>query len=157
MFWWMFVFLVYWLILFVICYVVSDYSQKFLYDESTPYIGLKIAGGTFLMAILMAWFKPSFDSMFTTQLHWTLLQAIVWVAVFILVFRFHPTHAAAIGLGTFVVTSGLATIGVESLMGNTPEARRVDVAPVVKPLRKPAYPTPLPPLPVKKDAEPPQK
>jgi hypothetical protein len=152
-FWSIIVFLVYWLILFVFCFIVSDYSQKFLYDEATPYLGLKIAGGTFLMAILMARFKPSYDTMFTSNIHWTLLQAMIWTAIFIFVFRFHPKHAVALALGTFLVIGGMATIGVNSMMGETPAETHVQRAVPAKPLRKPAYPSPLP-IPEKANAEP---
>jgi hypothetical protein len=144
MFWPIFVFLVYWVILFVVCFIVSEYSQKFLYDEATPMLGWKVAGGTFLMALLLARFRTSYDTMFTSEIHWTLLQAIIWVVLFAFLFRFHFLHAAAIGLGTFVVVSGLASIGVDSLMGNTPEAARVQIARPAKPLRKPAYVGPAP-------------
>jgi hypothetical protein len=148
-FWAIFVFLVYWLILFVVCYIVSDYGQNFLYDETTPMLALKVAGGTFLMAILLAKFKPSFDTMFTANIHWTLLQAFIWVRIFLFVFRFHPKHAVALGLALFLVAPGLATIAVDSLMSNTPEGRRPAIVPPAKPLRKPAYPSPIPPVPEK--------
>ncbi len=54
--------------------------------------------------------------MFTNNIMWTLLQAIVWPGVFILVFRFHPWHGLGLGLATMVLVSGLATMGVESLL-----------------------------------------
>jgi hypothetical protein len=142
MLWPIFVFLVYWLILFVVCFIVCDYSQKFLYDETTPYLGAKLAGGTFVMALLLTRFRTSYDTMFTSEIHWSLLQILVWVAIFTFVFRFHPKHAASLGVGTFLVIAGMASLGVDSLMGNTPEAARKEIAKPVKPLRKPAYAAP---------------
>jgi hypothetical protein len=113
--------LIYWLVLFVACYVVVEVGQDQLYDEVTPHSGLKVAGGSLVLAILLTtlrWYErpASFESMFTTNIVWTLLQAIVWTGVFILIFQFHPWHGFGLGLATMLLVSGLATMGVESLL-----------------------------------------
>src|SRR6185312_10011967 len=80
--------LIYWLVLFVACFVVVEFGHDQLYDEVTPHAGLKVAGGSLILAILLTTLKwaerpASFESMFTTNIHWTLLQAIVWAGIFI--------------------------------------------------------------------------
>src|SRR4051812_26918362 len=91
-------FMVYWLGVFVGCYVVIEIGQDQLYDEVTPRIGLKVVGGSLLLAGMLTLFyrmdlPTSYESMFTTNIMWTVLQAIVWFGVFMLVFQFHPWHA----------------------------------------------------------------
>jgi hypothetical protein len=108
-------FLAYWLILFVGCYVVVEYSQNYLYDEATPAIGLKLALGTAILAGLLMWTRTSFDTMFVTELPKTVLTGIVWFAVFTLIFRFQPQHGAVLGIVTMVLFTGVATLGVDSL------------------------------------------
>jgi hypothetical protein len=113
-------FLIYWLVLFVVCFVVVEFGHDQLYDEVTPHAGLKVAGGSLLLAILLTALRyydrpASFESMFTTNIIWTLFQAIVWAGVFILVFQFHPWHGLGLSLVTMLLVSGLATMGVDSL------------------------------------------
>jgi hypothetical protein len=113
--------LIYWLVLFVACYVVVEVGQDQLYDEVTPHSGLKVTGGSLIIAVLLTALRAkdhaaSFQNMFTTDFQWTVLQAIVWVGVFILIFQFHPWHGLGIGLATMLLVSGLATMGVESVL-----------------------------------------
>ena len=61
-------------------------------------------------------FPASFESMFTTNIGWTLLQGVVWFGVFMLILRFHPWHALGLGVATMLLCSGLATMGVESVL-----------------------------------------
>ncbi len=139
----MWAFLIYWLVLFVGCYVVIEIGQDQLYDEVTPYVALKVTGGTLLLALLLTWIRPSYDSMFTTSVGWTVLQALVWVGVFMLVFRFHPWHALGIGLATMLLVSGLATMGVNSILSPTPVvATRPGALATSKPVRQSLTPPP---------------
>jgi hypothetical protein len=113
--------LIYWLVLFVACFIVVEIGQDQLYDEVTPHAGLKVAGGTFLIAALLTTlrakgFPASFESMFTTNIAWTALQGVVWFLVFMLIFQFHPWHALGLGIATMLLVSGFATMGVESLL-----------------------------------------
>jgi uncharacterized membrane protein YdcZ (DUF606 family) len=113
--------LVYWLVMFVACFVVVEVGQDQLYDQVTPRAGLKVASGSLLLALLLTWLKvrgepASYDSMFTSNFAWTVLQGIVWFGVFTLIFQFHPWHALGLGLVTMVLVSGLATMGVESVL-----------------------------------------
>lgn len=113
--------LIYWLVLFVACFVVVEIGQDQLYDAVTPRAGLKVAGGSLLLAALLAGlraygFPATFESMFTTNIGWTLLQGVVWFLVFMLVLRFHPWHTFGLGVTTMLVCSGLATMGVESTL-----------------------------------------
>ena len=107
--------LIYWLVFFVACYIACEVGQDQFYDEVTPNVGLKVAGGSFILAALATWLKPSFDTMFTTEIAWTFLAAIVWFLVFTFILEFHPWHALAVGLVSMVLVCGLATMGVESL------------------------------------------
>ena len=75
--------LIYWLVLFVLCYIVVEVAQDQFYDAVTPKSGLKVAAGTLIFAGLATWLRPSLATMFTEDLAWTVLQAIVWFVVFI--------------------------------------------------------------------------
>jgi hypothetical protein len=113
--------LIYWLVMFVACFVVVEIGQDQLYDEVTPRAGLKVAAGSLLIAVLLTalrayGFAASFESMFTSNIAWTLLQGVVWFAVFTLIFQFHPWHALGLGIATMLMVSGLATMGVESIL-----------------------------------------
>jgi uncharacterized membrane protein YdcZ (DUF606 family) len=113
--------LIYWLVMFVACFVVVEVAQDQLYDEVTPRAGLKVASGSLLIALLLTWMRArgepvSYQSMFTTNIAWTVLQGIVWFGVFTLILQFHPWHALGLGLATMVMVCGLATMGVESVL-----------------------------------------
>jgi len=145
--WIILAFIVYWLILFVGCYVVVDYSQKYLYDESTSSFGLKLTGGTFLLALLMTILRKqtTYDTMFTSYIHWTVLQAIVWFGVFTLIFRFQPLHGLTLGVACFILMAGMSSLAVDSLTGEVPPEARIELHPPAKPPRRPASPNPMPP------------
>ncbi len=113
--------LIYWLVIFVACFVVVEVAQDQLYDEVTPHAGLKVTSGSLLIAILLTGLRhfgvaASFESMFTTNIAWTMLQGIVWFGVFALILQFHPWHAFGLGVATMLMVSGLATMGVESIL-----------------------------------------
>jgi hypothetical protein len=62
--------------------------------------------------------------MFTSNIMWTVLQGLVWFGVFTLIFQFHPWHALGIGIATMLLVTGLATMGVDSLLSkSTPTAQ----------------------------------
>jgi hypothetical protein len=133
--------LIYWLALFVACFVVTEIAQDQLYDEVTPRVGLKIAVGSLLLAILMVALPPSYDKMFTSDIAWTLLHAIAWFGVFTLIFQFHPPHALGLSLATFILVSGLATMGVESIMKPTPKTALSPARATNIPVRKSLAPS----------------
>jgi hypothetical protein len=126
-------FLIYWLVMVVASYIAVDVGQDQLYDEPTPMAGLKVAGGSLILAALTTWLHPSFESMFTAGIAWTVLQGIVWFAVFTLIYQFHPLHALAIGIPMMLMIPGVATLGVESMTKPTPATQtRVINEPVRK-------------------------
>jgi hypothetical protein len=95
-----------------------------------------------VLTILRAKGLPaSYESMFTTNIIWTVLQGLVWVGVFMLIFQFHPWHALGIGLATMLLVTGLATMGVESLL-NKPVPTTQSTRPLMgnKPVRQSATP-----------------
>jgi len=145
-------FLIYWLVMFVLSYIAVEVGQDQLYDEVTPMAGVKVASGSFLLAAMLTYFHPTFDSMFTTNIAWTVLQALVWLGVFILIYQFHPPHALAIALPLMLISSGFATMGVDSVMKPTPTLRPVSATPTSKPVRKSfgGRPAPAPPPATKK-------
>src|SRR5947209_3817949 len=96
-------FLIYWLVMYVISYIAVEIGQDTLYDEVTPMSGWKVAAGSFLLAAMLTYFHPTFDSMFTTSIAWTVLQAMVWCGVFILIYQFHPWHGLAIALPVMLI------------------------------------------------------
>ncbi len=135
-------FLIYWLAFFVACYTVCEVLQDMLYDEVTPGVGLKVAGGAAILAALATWLRPSFDTFFTADIAWTLLQAVVWFGVFVLILQFHPWHALGFSLVTMVLVTGLASLGVDSLTRPSravaPARSRPNNVPIRKSLGAPA-------------------
>ena len=136
--------LIYWLVMFVACFVVVEVGHDQLYDEVTPHAGLKVAGGSLLIALLLTVLKyynlpASYEAMFTTNIAWTFLQGIVWFAVFTLIFQFHPWHALGLGLVTMLLVTGLATMGVDSVLAPSAATQAASRAPVFsQPVRAPA-------------------
>jgi hypothetical protein len=147
-------FLIYWLVIFVACFVVVEIGQDQLYDEVTPRVGLKVAGGSALIAILLTTLRyygvaASFESMFTSNIAWTLLQGVVWFGVFTLIFQFHPWHAVGIGTATMLMVSGLATMGVESVLSRpAPNSAAARPFSPTKAVRQSLSPTSVPAPPV---------
>jgi hypothetical protein len=128
-------FLLYTFICFVISFILVEYGQKYLYDEVTPYVGLKVLAGAAVMGVLLTWRRSSFDTMFTSDLPYTALIAIAWAGVFILIFRFQPLHGAAFALAAVLLLPGLATIAVESVMRPSTNPATAPRS-TAKPLRK---------------------
>lgn len=113
--------LIYWLVMYVACFVVVEIGHDQLYDEIPPYAGLRVLGGSLLIAAVLTTLRAkglpaSYESMFTTNIIWTVLQGLVWVGVFMLIFQFHPWHALGLGLATMLLATGLATMGVDALL-----------------------------------------
>ncbi len=141
-------FLLYTFICFVVSFILVEYGHKYLYDEVTPYVGLKVLGGAVLMGGLLTWTKSSFDTMFTADLPYTALMAIAWAAIYILIFRFQPVHGALFALAAVLLLPGLATIAVQSVTATRPNPATVTPG-KAKPLRRtlggpPATPEPAP-------------
>jgi len=107
--------LIYWLMFFVVQYILLEYGQSYLYDETTPHFGLKVLAGSFLLALMAARFHSNFVTMFTTNIHWTLLQALAWVGIFTLLYQFQPLHALSLGLMGLVLVPPLGAMTVDSL------------------------------------------
>jgi len=140
-------FVVYWLVVFVGCYAVIEIAQDQLYDEVTPRVGLKVTAGSFLLAAMLTLFyranlPASFESMFTTNIMWTVFQGIVWFGVFMFIYQFHPWHALGLGIMTMLLISGLATMGVDSMLKPTPATISRPAAALNKPVRESLAPPP---------------
>ncbi|HEU5115884.1 MAG TPA: hypothetical protein VFT74_04340, partial [Isosphaeraceae bacterium] len=116
-------FLIYWLILYVACYITVEFGQNYLYDETTPMAWLKVAIGSALLAALLTYTRTGFDIILTEGFGWSVLQAMAWFVVFTLVFRFQPLHAFAIGVCAFFIVASTATLAVDSMTGMTPTPR----------------------------------
>jgi hypothetical protein len=139
--------LIYWLVIFVACFVVVEVAQDQLYDEVTPRAGLKVTCASLVIAMLLTALRyfgvpASFESMFTSNIAWTLLQGVVWFTVFTLILQFHPWHALGLGIVTMIMVSGLATMGVESIL-SPPAATSAAARPFAasKPVRQSLSPT----------------
>ncbi len=113
-------FLIYWLVMFVASYIIVDVGHDQLYDEPPPHEALRVAGGSLILAALLTWLRPTFDTMFTEDIAWTVLQGIVWFLVFMFIYQFHPPHAAAIGITALLLIPGVASMGVDSMTKPTP-------------------------------------
>jgi hypothetical protein len=137
-------FLIYWMVAFVGSYIVVEVGQDQLYDEVTPHVGLKVTGGSLILALLLTWLKPSYLTMFTTNIAWTVLLAIAWFGVFTLIFQFQPWHGFGLGIASMLLVSGLATMGVESILSPTPPSATRSASQVNKPVRESLAPAPVP-------------
>ena len=137
-------FLFYWLILFVVCFAVVEFGQTYLYDETTPSAGMKVALGSAILALVLTWTRTEFMTMFTGDLGKTVVLAIVSFVVFTLAFRFQPWHALPIGIISVLLISGTATMGVQSF---TNRDRPIESAarPVAKPFQRITKIAPLKP------------
>jgi hypothetical protein len=139
--------LIYWLVMFVVCFVVVEVGHDQLYDEITPHAGLKVAAGSLLIAIMLTTLRAkgvpaSYESMYTTNIIWTVLQAIIWFGVFTLIFQFHPWHALGLGIITMLMVCGLATMGVESVLSKpAPTTQRAGSNVLNQPVRQSVTPT----------------
>lgn len=118
-------FLVYWLILFVVSYMIVEFAHNYLYDEVVSGAGLKVLLGSLILAAMLTWTRSSLDTMFTSDLGRTVLQAVVWCVIFILVYRFQPLHGASIGLAAMLVITSLASLAVDSMVRSGPAAREI--------------------------------
>jgi hypothetical protein len=136
--------LIYWLVMFVLSYIAVEIGQDQLYDEVTPMSGVKVAGGSFLLAVMLTYFHPTFDSMFTSNIAWTVLQALIWIGVFLFIYQFHPWHALAIAVPLMLISSGFATMGVDSVMRPAPALRRASRLSATPAVRKSLAPPPAP-------------
>jgi len=137
-------FVIYWLVTFVGCFIVVEIAQDTLYDETTPRAGLKVGGGSFLLALLLTYFHPSFETMFTNDFFYTVFQAIVWFGVFTLILQFHPWHALGLSLLTLVLIAPLATMGVDSMLAPSAQTARRTSSAATQPVRKSLSPPPAP-------------
>ena len=136
-------FAIYFFVLFVACFIVVSQGQDTLYDEATPGAAPKVLLGSFILAVALTWTHSSFATMFTDDFGKTAIQGILWFGVFTLIFRFHPWHGLGIGLATMLIITGLATMGVDSLLSKTP-TERFETKAISTPIRRPAYSAPRP-------------
>jgi len=135
-------FLIYYILIFVACYIMVEFGQDFFYGEPTPGHAWKVALGALILAGLLTWTKSNYATMFTSEFMWTALQGIAWFAVFVLVFRFHPWHGAGIGLAAMLLLTGTATLVVDSMLTPRSTARIDTSRPATVPVRRPAYAPP---------------
>ncbi len=144
----------YWLILFAVCFAVVEFGQNYLYDETTPSSGLKVAGGSALLAIILTWTRTEFQTMFTAELGKTVILAIASFVIFTLILRFQPWHSLPISLITILLISGTATMGVQSF-ANRNRPLESAARPQNKPIRRTTQvsPTQRLPEPEKKPAK----
>jgi hypothetical protein len=138
-------FVFYWMVLFVVCYMVIEIAQDQLYDEVTPNTFVKVTVGSLIFAALLTWLHTSFDTMLTSDIAWTVLQAIIWFAVFTVLFQFQPQHAVAIATITFLLVAPMASMGVDSLTRPRTAIEAVRAKPTAKAVRKSLAPVAPPP------------
>lgn len=115
-------FCIYFLVLSVTTYIVADNAQSYFYNEKTAKLPLRVLASALIFAGLATWTKPSLDTMFSGQLHMTLLSAVVWMVVFMFVLGFELWHAAALGVGTMILVLGFA--GMAAKGWNTTAAEK---------------------------------
>jgi hypothetical protein len=110
----------YFVVLFAACFAVIEFGQTYLYDEKLARSGLRCLVGALILAAVHTYMRPSFDTMFTSRLPWTLLLGVIWFVVFLFVFQFHPPHALLIGVVTMIIAGGMAQMAADSLTSTRP-------------------------------------
>jgi hypothetical protein len=134
-------FLIYFVILFTVCYIVVEYGQNYFYDEVTPAVGAKVALGALILAGILTYTRSNFATMFTSDIAPTVFLAIAWSGIFILVFRFQPWHGFGLAMGTLLIFAGMSTLVVDSMLSPKPPGR-MDVNVENKPPRRSASGSP---------------
>lgn len=122
------IFLVYFLIFYVVSYILCEYGQAYLYDEVTPKMPLKVLAGSLIMAVGMTIARPRLDTMFTSDLGWTVILSIASMVIFTAAYQFQPWHAAGFGLAAFLFVGSLATTTGESLTTSSADPRTTSQA-----------------------------
>ena len=112
---WIWPFLIYWFILFVITYIITEYGHRYLYDELPKLTPVRVLVASLILAAMLTWTHSSLETMFTSDIKWTVLQAIIWSGVYVVVLTFQPLHGALMGLAAMVVVAGMSTIAVDSM------------------------------------------
>lgn len=112
---WLWTFLIYWLLLFVVCYIVTEVGQNHFYDEVTPLAWLKVGGSTLLLAGALTWWDPSSVDLFTDEIWLLAMLAVAAFVLFTVVMRFHAPHALMLGPVAVVLISIMAAMAVDSL------------------------------------------
>ena len=151
-------FSIYALTFFVFSFSVMEAAGFYLYDEKPKYAFLRCLGGSLILAALATYTHPSFDKMFIEKLGATVISGIIWVGVFMFIYSFHPWHALGIGLAVMVISTGLASMAVDSF--NVRDTRPIaDIRKANKAFRQsmPAGPVAPPTPPENKPAEPAKK
>jgi hypothetical protein len=130
-------FLIYYLLIFVVSYIVVDYGQYYFYDEVTASAPAKVALGALILAAILTKTHSNFATMFTSDIASTVILAIAWSGVFILIYRFQPWHGFGLAMATLLIFAGMATLVVDSML--TPRStQRYDTTKEYKPVRGPA-------------------
>ncbi len=129
-------FLIYSLILFAISYIVVEYGQNYLYEEVPKGVAWKSLLGALILGTALTWTHTGFATMFTDDIRWTVLLAIVWTGVFILIYRFQPWHGFGLAMATLLIFAGMSTLVVDSLTVPRPPGR-IDVDKPAQKIRRP--------------------
>ncbi|WP_161602285.1 hypothetical protein [Tautonia marina] len=151
---WLWMFLIYWLLLFVASYIVTEYGQKYFYDEVTPFAGLKVGGVSLALAGFLTWWDPSSVNMVTTDIAYTAMLAIAGFVLFCLVIQFHASHALLLGPVTVVLVAFTAAMAMDSLKaGPRANLRDRPIPPQERTIRKSASSTVGIPVPKEGDED----
>ncbi|MEW4568120.1 hypothetical protein AB1L88_09655 [Tautonia sp. JC769] len=139
---WLWMFLIYWLLLFVASFIVTEYGQRYFYDEVTPLAGLKVGASSLAMAAFLTWWDPSSVDMVTTDVAYTAMLAIAGFVLFCLVLQFHASHALLLGPVAVVLVAFTAAMAMDSLKAG-PRANMRDrpIPPQQRSIRKSASST----------------
>ena len=136
-------FLIYYLLMFVISYIVVDYGQYYFYDEVTPGAALKVALGALILAGILTATRSNFATMFTSDIASTVVLAMAWSVVFILIYRFQPWHGFGLAMATLLIFAGMSTLVVDSML-SPKSTQRIDTTKETKVIRGPASGVVLP-------------
>ncbi|RUL85557.1 hypothetical protein [Tautonia sociabilis] len=112
---WYWMFLVYWLLMFVALYIISEVGQNYFYDEVTPLVGLKVGGSSLVLAAALTWMDPTIADLLTSEIWFLAMLAVAGFVLLCVVIRFHAPHALMLGPVTVVLVALMSAMAISSL------------------------------------------
>lgn len=106
-----------WAMVYLVVYLFSERAQMFLYDRTLDGLWWRALLGALPLAALLLWAPVRFEDMFTSSLLTTLLQLVAWSLVFWLACGYEASHGITVGGISFLITSTLLTMALDSLHG----------------------------------------
>lgn len=104
-----------WAMLAAFLYVTCDTIQDYFYNGAMPGLWWRVPLAGLPLAAGIVMYPCFMDVMFTDYLWASLGQPALWFLAMWLLCRFHPGHAAVVGITSFLLFGYLVTLALESL------------------------------------------